>query len=97
MTDPIVYSFPGIESVSAAIGDFVRQMHEHLSEVERTFNGLVTDGWTGAGADAFGGCAKRWNDNAGQMALTLGDLGRAVGEASLNMLQADHAAAATFD
>lgn len=96
MADDLVYDFNGISSLSGSIAAFVSQMNEHLNEVDRTFKNLLTNGWTGAGADAFQGCSDRWHANADQMAQTLQTLSQKVGDASVNMQAADAAAAARF-
>jgi WXG100 family type VII secretion target len=96
MGQPIVYHFDGISSVSGSIGTFVSQMNETLSDVDRTFNNLLADGWTGAGASAFQGASVKWHNNADQMAQTLQTLAQKVGNAAVNMQQADQAAAARF-
>jgi WXG100 family type VII secretion target len=96
MSDNLVYDFNGITSLSGSIGAFVAQMNEHLAEVDRTFNNLLANGWTGAGADAFHGCSVKWHSNANQMASTLQTLSAKVGNAAVNMQQADASAAARF-
>lgn len=96
MTDDLVYDFNGISSLSGSINAFVSQMNEHLGEVDRTFNNLLANGWSGAGADAFQGCSVKWHGNADQMAQTLQTLSQKVGDAAVNMQQADAAAAARF-
>jgi|GEM_PF-3465489 len=95
-SDHLVYDFAGIDTVSASINAFVGQMNEQLAEVERAFNALLANGWTGAGANAFQGCKAQWHSNAHQMSLTLQQLGQKVGEAAVNMQAADNAAGARF-
>lgn len=97
MTDgEIVYDFNGIGSVTASIATFVNDMNERLDEVDRTFRNLLAHGWTGHGADAFSGCSQQWHNSANQMAATLQRLGQKVGNAAVNMQQADASAAARF-
>ena len=96
MSDDLVYDFNGISSLSGSITAFVSQMNEHLAEVDRTFNNLLANGWSGGAADAFQGCSSRWHTNADQMAQTLHTLSQKVGDAAANMQQADAAAAARF-
>ncbi|MFG2042838.1 WXG100 family type VII secretion target [Dactylosporangium sp. NPDC048998] len=96
MSNDLVYDFNGITSLSGSITAFVSQMNEHLAEVDRTFNNLLANGWSGAGADAFQGCSQKWHANADQMAQTLQTLSQKVGDAAVNMQQADAAAAARF-
>jgi WXG100 family type VII secretion target len=96
MSDDLVYDFNGINSLSGSITAFVTQMNEHLNEVDRTFNNLLANGWQGAGADAFQGQSQKWHSNADQMATTLQTLSQKVGNAAVNMQQADAAAAARF-
>jgi WXG100 family type VII secretion target len=95
-SDNLVYDFNGINSLAGSIAAFVAQMNEHLGEVDRTFNNLLANGWSGAGADAFQGCSLKWHSNADQMATTLQTLSTKVGNAAVNMQQADAAAAARF-
>jgi WXG100 family type VII secretion target len=71
-------------------------MNDKLDEVDRTFKGLLADGWQGQGADAFTGCSAKWHSSAGQMASTLHQLSLKVGNAAGNMAAADAAAAARF-
>ncbi|OLB75112.1 MAG: hypothetical protein AUI14_21675 [Actinobacteria bacterium 13_2_20CM_2_71_6] len=92
----ITYNFAGIETVAASIASFVSQMNEHLNHVDSTFNNLIANGWTGSAADAFQGCKAKWHSNADAMASTLQTLSQRVGTASVNMAQADAAAAARF-
>jgi WXG100 family type VII secretion target len=92
----MIYNFDGINSVSASIATFVNDMNETLSQVDRTFGNLLADGWSGPAADAFQGCSQKWHDNANQMATTLQQLSQKVGDAAVNMHQADQAAAARF-
>jgi WXG100 family type VII secretion target len=96
MDDNLVYDFNGIDSLSGSIAAFVSQMNEHLSEVDRTFNDLLANGWSGAGANALQGCSNKWHSNADQMAQTLQTLSQRVGNAAVNMQAADAAAAARF-
>ena len=96
MGDSLVYDFNGINSLAGSISAFVAQMNEHLAEVDRTFNNLLAHGWAGAGADAFQGCSAKWHANADQMATTLQTLSTRVGNAAVNMQQADASAAARF-
>ncbi|HEY2791655.1 MAG TPA: WXG100 family type VII secretion target [Micromonosporaceae bacterium] len=94
--DDIVYDFSGIDTVSGQITAFVNHMNEKLDEVDRTFKGLLANGWQGKGADAFTGCSAKWHASAGQMATTLHSLSAKVGNAAANMAAADAAAAARF-
>ncbi len=94
--DDIVYDFGGIDTLSGSINAFVNHMNEKLDEVDRTFKGLLADGWQGSGADAFNGCSAKWHSSAGQMASTLHQLSLKVGNAGANMAAADAAAAARF-
>jgi len=95
-SDHLVYDFGGIDTVSASIAAFVGQMNGQLADVDRAFNGLLANGWTGAGANAFQGCSVQWHSNADAMAQTLQMLGQKVGTAAVNMQAADNAAAARF-
>src|SRR5262245_9697230 len=95
-SDDLVYDFNGITSLSGSIAAFVAQMNQHLEDVDRTFNQLLADGWAGAGADAFQGLSAKWHAGANQMATTLQTLSTKVGDAAVNMAQADAAAAARF-
>jgi WXG100 family type VII secretion target len=95
-SDNLVYDFGGIDSLSGSIAAFVTQMNQHLDEVDRTFNNLIANGWSGAGADAFQGASTQWHNLADQMATTLQSLSTKVGNAAVNMQQADAAAAARF-
>jgi WXG100 family type VII secretion target len=92
----IVYDFNGIDNMSASIMAFVSQMNSHLDEVDRTFQNLLAHGWSGSGAEAFEPCRKRWHQHAGDMASTLHELSKRVGNAAANMAAADAAAAARF-
>jgi WXG100 family type VII secretion target len=94
--DNIVYDFNGIDSLSAQIAAFVNDMNQTLGEVDRQFQGLLAAGWSGAAADAFQGCSANWHRNAEKMAETLNRLGTTVGNAAVNMRQADQQAAARF-
>lgn len=94
--DNILYSFGTIESTQTLINQFVAQMNEHLNQVDSKFKTLLADGWTGSGANAFQAKSQQWHTSADQMAQTLQQLASAVGNASVNMQQADHAAATRF-
>jgi WXG100 family type VII secretion target len=94
--DSIIYNFASIDSVAGSINSFVTQMNNDLGEVDKTFKDLLANGWQGAGADAFTGCSAKWHQNANQMAETLQRLSQKVGNAAVNMQQADQAAAAKF-
>ncbi|OLB67298.1 MAG: hypothetical protein AUI10_00445 [Actinobacteria bacterium 13_2_20CM_2_72_6] len=98
MTDgsDIVYDFNGINTLSGQVATFVSQMNEHLDEVDRIFKGLLADGWSGQAATAFQDCSTRWHGGATQMAMTLQGLSQKVGNAAVNMQQADQQAAARF-
>ncbi len=96
MTDPLVYNFDGINSAAASITTFVNDMNETLGQVDKTFGNLLADGWTGPSADAFAGCSRKWHESANQMAETLQQLSQKVGNAAVNMQQADQHAAARF-
>jgi WXG100 family type VII secretion target len=96
MSSPIVYNFDGISSVSGQITAFVGDLNGTLSDVDRTFQNLLADGWAGRGADAFQGASVKWHASANQMAETLQRLATKVGGAAVNMQQADQAAAARF-
>jgi WXG100 family type VII secretion target len=96
MSDNLVYDFNGINSLSGSIAAFVAQMNTHLDDVDRTFNHLIANGWSGAGAEAFQTCSSQWHNLANQMANTLHSLSQKVGNAAVNMAQADAAAAARF-
>lgn len=92
----VVYQFGAIESLSQAISQFVTQMNETLAGVDREFQGLLAQGWQGKGANAFHGASQQWHRQADAMAATLHQLSAKVGTASVNMAQADSAAAARF-
>jgi WXG100 family type VII secretion target len=92
----IVYDFSGIDNLGASIMSFVTQMNEHLDEVDRTFKGLLAHGWSGTAAQAFQPCSDRWHQHAGDIATTLHELSKRVGNAAANMAAADAAAAARF-
>jgi WXG100 family type VII secretion target len=92
----MVYNFEGISSASSSIAAFVGDMNETLSQVDSTFRNLLADGWSGPAADAFAGCSQKWHQNADQMAQTLQQLSQKVGNAAVNMQQADQSAAARF-
>jgi WXG100 family type VII secretion target len=96
MTDPLVYNFDGINSAAASITTFVNDMNETLGQVDKTFRDLLQDGWSGPAADAFAGQSQKWHQNADQMAQTLQQLSQKVGNAAVNMQQADQSAAARF-
>ena len=96
MSDDIVYNFEGITTMSGQIDAFVNHVNDKLDEVDRTFKGLLANGWQGKGADAFTGCSAKWHSSAGQMAATLHQLSLKVGNAAANMAQADAASAARF-
>ena len=97
MTDaPMLYNFDGIHSVSGSIATFVSQMNQTLSDVDSVFRNLLAEGWSGAGADAFQGASMTWHRKADEMAQTLHMLAQKVGNAAVNMQQADQAAAARF-
>jgi WXG100 family type VII secretion target len=92
----MLYNFEGISSVAGSISTFVNDMNETLSQVDGTFRNLLADGWVGPAADAFAGCSQKWHQSADQMAQTLQQLSQKVGNAAVNMQQADQAAAARF-
>jgi len=92
----IVYDFAGIDTVAAQIEAFVADMNQTLADVDKKFVDLLTNGWTGAAADAFGALSDRWHKDAEQMANTLRRLASAAGNAAVNMQQADQQAAAQF-
>jgi WXG100 family type VII secretion target len=92
----IVYDFSGIANMSQSIVRFVTEMNGHLDEVDRTFKNLKAHGWTGTAADAFEPCQRRWHQHAGEIAATLHELSKRVGNAAANMAAADASAAARF-
>jgi WXG100 family type VII secretion target len=92
----MLYNFDGISSVAGSITTFVNDMNQTLSEVDTTFRNLLAEGWSGPAADAFQGCSTKWHQNANQMAETLQHLSQKVGNAAVNMQQADQSAAARF-
>ena len=96
MSQPLVYGFESISSISGTIAAFVNDMNETLNQVDTTFRNLLADGWTGPAAEAFAGCSQKWHQNADQMAQTLQMLSQKVGTAGANMQAADQAAAARF-
>jgi WXG100 family type VII secretion target len=92
----IVYDFAGIDTIAGQIEAFVADMNGTLADVDAKFRTLLGNGWTGAGADAFGVQSQQWHRKADQMAATLRRLSAAAGTAAVNMQQADAAAAARF-
>jgi WXG100 family type VII secretion target len=92
----IVYDFNGIDNLSASIMSFVSQMNSHLDEVDSTFKTLLANGWGGTAAQAFEPCSRRWHQHAGELASTLHELSKRVGNAAANMAAADASAAARF-
>jgi WXG100 family type VII secretion target len=92
----IVYDFAGIDSVAGQIEAFVADMNQTLSDVDAKFRNLLANGWAGAAADAFNTQSAQWHKKADEMATTLRRLSTAAGNASVNMQQADAAAAARF-
>jgi WXG100 family type VII secretion target len=94
--ESIIYDFSGIGSVTEQISAFVRQTRGTLDDVEREFNTLLANGWTGTAADSFNGCRTAWNKAANDMATTLATLGGKVDTAATDMQQTDRANAGRF-
>jgi len=94
--DDLVYNFDGIDTVAMSIDAFVSQMYDHLAEVDTAVLDLLADGWTGITADAFDEQSRAWHQSAEDMAKTLHELGKRVGDASVNMQLADNRASARF-
>jgi WXG100 family type VII secretion target len=92
----LVYDFTGIDSVSSSIDAFVAKMNAHLDEVDMAVIGLLEDGWQGLTADVFDAHSKAWHDSAYDLAKALYDLGRKVGNATVNMQMADIKASGRF-
>jgi WXG100 family type VII secretion target len=92
----IAYDFGSIDSLSGQVAAFTAQMNASLDEVDRAFKDLLANGWQGAAADAFQGCSVKWHQGAAQMAETLQTLSQKVGNAAVNMQQADQQAAGQF-
>jgi len=95
-SDDLLYNYEGIDTVSGAINSFVSQMNANLDEVDSKFKNLIANGWTGKGADAFAGKSAQWHSAAMEMATTLQQLSKKVGDAGIRMQQADAAAGARF-
>jgi WXG100 family type VII secretion target len=96
MGDALVYNFDGINTVAGQVAAFTADMNAQLADVDKTFQNLLADGWQGAGANAFQGASVAWHKSADQMTQTLQQLAQKVGNAAVNMQQADQAAAARF-
>jgi WXG100 family type VII secretion target len=96
MSSPIVYDFAGIDSMAGQIESFVADMNGTLGDVDAKFRTLLANEWTGAAADAFGVQSSIWHKKADEIAASLRRLASAAGTASINMQQADSAAAARF-
>ncbi|GAA5188685.1 hypothetical protein GCM10023322_39910 [Rugosimonospora acidiphila] len=91
--DGIVYNFAHIETVGGAIDAFIRQMDQHLDDVDAAFKAL---NWTGAAKDEFTTYRNKWRAEADDMAATLRTLSKTVGDVRENMAAADKAAGAQF-
>jgi WXG100 family type VII secretion target len=92
-TDNLYYDFAGITNIADAINRFCSDMDQQLGDVESTFNNLIANGWSGAGADQFGIQQKKWHTNAADLKATLQLLGTKVGNAAFHMNDADNRAA----
>lgn len=92
----VVYNFSGIDNTSALVEKFVSEMNETLESLTSEFRALLQDGWTGAGAGAFGECHARWTTSANDLAASLRLLAVRARDAAINMQEADNQAAAGF-
>jgi WXG100 family type VII secretion target len=96
MSDEIVYRYAGINTVSEAIAAFVRQMNANLADVDAEFRRLLANGWHGVAADAFQTQSQIWHQAATEIEHTLARLGTTVGQAAVNMQEADRRAGSMF-
>jgi WXG100 family type VII secretion target len=92
----IVYDFGRIDNIVGAIQRFITDMELNLRDLDKTFVGLINDGWDSPASHQFGQYSKRWWDNAEALRRTLEDLGSRLGNAAGNMQAADQAAGARF-
>jgi WXG100 family type VII secretion target len=92
----MLYDYAAISAMNEAIEGFVGRMNSTLDDLDSEFKGLLSDGWSGQGADAFHTSSAAWHQNANAMAATLRTLARKIATAGETMHGADKTAAGNF-
>ena len=86
----LAYQYEQIEGMAAELKRFVDNLENRLSnDVDKAFNGLLANGWSGAAADSFQTAKAEWHKRVDEMQLTLTQLKTALSTAGTDMNSTD--------
>ena len=93
----LAYQYEQIESMASELKRFVDQLENRLSnDVDKAFNGLLANGWSGAGADSFQTAKVAWHQKVDEMQMTLTQLKTALSTAGTDMNSTDQSLIGLF-
>ena len=93
----LAYQYEQIEGMAAELKRFVDNLELRLSnDVDQAFNGLLANGWSGAGADSFNTAKIEWHKRVDEMQLTLTQLKTALSTAGTDMNATDQSLIGLF-
>jgi WXG100 family type VII secretion target len=93
----LAYQYEQIEGMASELKRFVDNLENRLSnDVDKAFNGLLANGWSGAGADSFQTAKAEWHKRVDEMQLTLTQLKTALSTAGTDMNSTDQSLIGLF-
>jgi WXG100 family type VII secretion target len=93
----LAYEYGVIEGMASELKRFVDNLELRLkNDVESAFNGLLANGWSGAGADSFQTAKVEWQRRVDEMQTTLTQLKTALSTAGTDMNATDQSLIGLF-
>jgi WXG100 family type VII secretion target len=93
----LAYEYGMIEGMASELKRFVDNLELRLrNDVESAFNGLLANGWSGAGADSFQTAKTEWGRRVDEMQTTLTQLKTALSTAGTDMNATDQSLIGLF-
>jgi WXG100 family type VII secretion target len=93
----LAYAYAAIEGMAAELKTFVGTLETRLAnDVDRQYNNLLANGWSGAAADSFQTAKQVWHGKVIEMNTTLTQLQGALSTAGTDMSATDNSLIGLF-
>jgi WXG100 family type VII secretion target len=82
-------NFGTISDTGSQTASLASSLQDRFTQLMTDAKGILQDGWNGAAADMFQQAQAKWNQEAGELANSHGQLGRAVSQFGEDLHQTD--------